>query len=310
MSIEMIGGTTGSGETARLTAYSSFEPYELAEYRSALARVLPGVALTIQRMPTATLTERLLAEVQAPKADLILGWADTAAQTAGLQGICPGPDGQDGRDGYVRPTGFTTAFVADPALLAALGAAPIRTWTDLAQEALRGRIVFPDPGVSGAGFLAMSTLLQRYGAAEGWALLKAICANTRAFPGSAWTPAAETGLGETAIGVTVLIAAGKRRAEAPALDIVEPDDVVGAEAEVYGVLKSARDAAAARAVIDWIVSEPAEALFRAWRKTILSDSAERLFMIDSAKAVAERDANVARFRTLMHTAGHATGEVV
>lgn len=82
MSAETIGGTTGSGETARLLAYSSFEPYELAEYRSTLAHTLRSVAIEIERVPTAALTERLLAEADAPKADLVLGWADTAAQTA------------------------------------------------------------------------------------------------------------------------------------------------------------------------------------------------------------------------------------
>ncbi len=61
----------------------------------------------------------------------------------------------------------------------------------------------------------MSTLLQRYDAAEGWSLLEAICANVRDFLGSASTPAAQTGFGETAIGVTVLIAAASEALKCP-----------------------------------------------------------------------------------------------
>lgn len=294
MSSELIGGRTGTGEVARLKAYSSFEPYELADYRTALARTLPGIAIEIERMPTATLTERLLAERDAPGADLVFGWADTAAQTEGLEGLCASGEA----DGYVRPTGFSTAFIVDPTALAACGARPVRTWRDLAQDALRGRVAFPNPAVSGAGFLAMSTLLQYHGEAEGWALIEAICANVRAFPGSAWAPAAETGSGAIAVGVTVHIAACKRRAELARLSVVEPQDVIGAEAEVYGMIRSTRNADAARRVIDWVSSEEATALFTGYRKTILSAPTHALFMIDSAKAVAGRAADLARFAAI------------
>jgi iron(III) transport system substrate-binding protein len=296
MTSERIIGLTGSGEMARLKAYSSFEPYELADYSAALAKAVPGIALEIERMSTAALTQRLLDEVDAPQADLVLGWADTAAQTAGLEGICPA---EGGKDGYIRPTGFSTAFITDPALLAACGGTPVRTWADLAQQPLQGRISFPDPSVSGAGFLAMSTILQRYGTVEGWSLLQAICANVRDFPGSAWAPALQTGGGTIAVGVTVLIAAGKRQSEMPALQVIEPADVTGAEAEVYGVLKTARAPDAAQLILDWLLSAEAEARFRAWRKTMLSGAPDRLFMIDSAKAITERSENLVRFRAVM-----------
>lgn len=174
----------------------------------------------------------------------------------------------------------------------------MRTWRDLAQDALRGRVAFPNPAVSGAGFLAMSTLLQYHGEAGGWALIEAICANVRAFPGSAWAPVAETGSGAIAVGVTVHIAACKRRAELARLSVVELQDVIGAEAEVYGMIRSTRNADAARRVIDWVSSEEATALFTGYRKTILSAPTHALFMIDSAKAVAGRAAELARFAAI------------
>ncbi len=295
MTSETIVGRTGTGEVARLRAYSSFEPYELADYRTALARALPGVAIEIERMPTAILTERLLREAAAPGADLVIGWADTAAQTDGLQGVCIESEG----DGWVRPTGFSTAFIADAEAIKAYGARPVTTWEDLAQDALRSRVLFPDPSLSGAGFLAMTTLLQFYGEGDGWALLEAICANVRAFPGSAWAPAAATGSDGVALGVTVRIAAAKRQVEVPRLAAIEPADVIGAEAEVYGVLNSTGHPEAARRVIDWVLSDEARLLFSRYAKTILSNPTGNLFMIDSAKAVADRASNIARFAALM-----------
>ncbi len=73
----------------------------------------------------------------------------------------------------------------------------------------------------------------------------------------------------------------------PPLRVIEPEDVTGAEAEVYGVLKSTRNPEQARAVINWVLSEETERLSHAWRKKILCEASNRLFMIDSAKAVAE-----------------------
>lgn len=295
MSYEVVGGTTGTGSAARLKAYSSFEPYELAEYRTALGHALPDVAIKIERMPTAVLTTRLLKEASAPEADLILGWADTAAQSPGLSGICRGGDA----DGFTRPTGFSTAFVVDPDLTAACGAEPVTSWRDLGQPALAGRISFADPAVSGAGFLAMSTVLQHYGNEEGWRLLQSICNNASGFPHSSWTPVAMAGEGEVAVGVSVRIAAAERVAQAPRLKLVEPTDVVGVEAEVYGVLHSTRHPKSAHRVLEWIESEEATTLFRRYRKTILSDRTGNLFMIDSARAIDDRPSNLERFGALV-----------
>jgi signal recognition particle receptor subunit beta len=48
-----------------------------------------------------------------------------------------------------------------------------------------------------------------------------------------------------------------------------------------------------------LLSAEAEARFRAWRKTMLSGAPDRLFMIDSAKAITERSENLVRFRAVM-----------
>lgn len=294
MSSVMIEGRTGNGSSARLKAYSSFEPYELSDYKKALADRWPDIALEIERMPTAKLTDRLQEEADTPGADLIIGWADTAAQTDGLAGICIG----NGTDGYVRPTGFTTAFITDPKVLSTCGASKITAWADLGQAELANRIIFPDPSISGAGFLAMSTILQFYGDRDGWELLKQICRNVSDFPGSAWKPAEQTGLGQIAVGVTVKIAATKRQSQNNQLTLVEPNDVIGAEAEVYGILKSTKATSAAQKIIDWIVSDSAAEIFTRYNKTLLAEKPENLFMIDSSKAVADRAQNLQRFETL------------
>ncbi len=295
MSSVMIDAPTGTGARARLKAYSSFEPYELADYLAALAARMPDVAIAIERMPTATLTERLLAERDAPGADMVFGWADTASHTQGLGRVALG--GSASGNAYIRPSGFSTAFVVDPWVLAETGA-QIGNWRDLADPRLEGRVVFPDPAISGAGFLALTTILQYYGEDDGWDLLSAICANVSEFPASAWKPAELCGNGIVACGVTVKIAATRRIAEWPALRLVEPADVVGAEAEVYGALSSTRHPEIVGDVIEWILSKDARILFDAHNKTDLRKPSQGLFMIDAAGAVADRERWLALFKSL------------
>jgi iron(III) transport system substrate-binding protein len=285
---------TGSGARASLKAYSSFEPYELADYLAALAKALPDLAITVERMPTAVLIERLLYERHAPRADMILGWADTAAQIEDLQGICP-----EAALRYIRPTGFSTAFVVDPEIAnRSLCGADVRCWTDLADTRLKGRVAFPDPAISGAGFLALTTLIQFYGETEGWNLIEGICQNVAVLPGSAWEPAALTGAGTIGVGVTVRIAATRRVSELCQLVAVEPADVVGVEAEVYGGLTGTRHPEAVADVLGWINSAEASRLFDKHKKTNLTLPHQNLFTIDARRAVSERPRLITRFRSM------------
>jgi iron(III) transport system substrate-binding protein len=302
MTSVMIDAVTGNGEEGRVHAYSAFEPYELSDYMGGLAEALPGIAVSIERMSTAALIDRLQREGSVAEADIVFGWADTALRMQGLGAAVPR------RDAFVRPTGFSTALIVDPAALERLGAPMPRQWADLLHPALEGAIAFPDPRQSGAGFLATTTLLQHYGEDEGWELLSGIDAQAGANPGSAWTPAALTGEGDIAVGVTVRIAAVKRRSEDQRLRVVEPEDVTGAEAEVYGPLGNGRSAAAEK-VLAWVTSDAARPFFERYHKIDLRQENEGVLMIDAERAVVERKDVLSRY-TMMKEARRAAEKVV
>lgn len=295
MSTTLINAPTGDGSRATLKAYSSFEPYELADYLACLARLLPDVAIEIERMPTVALTGRLAQERDNPQADLVLGWADTAARSLDFteQVFAPGADA----DGWLRVTGFSTAFVTDPALLAQTGVR-VDSWADLTQRALYGRIAFPNPAISGAGFLALATLLQRFGEEEGWHIVEGIYRNVRTTPDSAWEPARLTGEGEIAVGVTVNIAATNRQRELARLAVVQPRDVVGVESEVYGAFTHTRHNLIVREVLEWIASAEAKTVYAGYNKILLGQPDSRLFTIDAKQAVASRERWLARLDSI------------
>lgn len=292
-----IEAPTGDGTGARLRALSSFEPYELTDYLGALRARCPDIAIELWRMPTATLTECLLAGA---RADLIIGWADTAAKTPGIDKRVARPESLDVRadaDGFCRPTGFSVAFVTDPAVLARRGASAPDAWSSLAEASLAQSVIFPDPRRSGAGYLALTTLLQYFGERSGWALMREIDRNVIDYPGSAWAPAVCVGAGGgAAVGVTVKIAATRRVHENPALSIALPREAIGAEAEVYGMLRDTAQRRAAERVLAWLTSSEATPHFEHHAKLILCDSnREALFEVDAARATRERDTVLRRF---------------
>ncbi|WP_206957612.1 ABC transporter substrate-binding protein [Trinickia acidisoli] len=297
-----IDAPTGNGSAGTLRALSSFEPYELADYLGLLKERLPDVAIELWRMPTATLTEYLLAGA---RADLIIGWADTASATPGVAERIAQPDAADIRpdaDGFCRPTGFSTAFVTDPAELARRGAATPNSWSSLADASLANGVIFPDPRRSGAGYLALTTLLQYLGERSGWELMRAIDRNVVDYPGSAWSPAASVGADrDIAVGVTVKIAATRRMHENAALAIALPNEAIGAEAEVYGMLRGTTQRRAVERVLAWLTSPDAKPYFERHAKLILDDAnRETLFEVDAPRATRERDTVLRRFDELIH----------
>jgi len=265
----VIDAPSGSGTRACIKAYSSFEPYELKEYMHRLALLLPDVAIEIERMSTTMLRNRLEAERDEPQADMILGWADTAAKTVNLGDKVFSPGGDTDR--YLRVTGFSTAIVADPLLLEQQDV-QVKGWKDLAHPALKGMIAFPNPAQSGAGFLALTTILQVFGEKEGWPLVAAILRNSSARPDSAWEPARLTGEGTIAAGVTVKIAAFKRQSQLPKLNVIQPAGMTGAEPEVYAGFSSTSYPDVVSEILQWVGSEEANTLFASFNKIILADS--------------------------------------
>lgn len=298
-----IDAATGSGVGGYLRAYSSFEPYELSDYVAAMRRDLPDIAIEIFRMPTASLTEHLMAGASA---DLIIGWADTAARSKGIADLVtqPGLPISAGADGFCRPTGFSVAFVTDPAGIFDRGAVMPASWGALADPKFRNGVVFPDPRRSGAGYLALTTIIQAFGPDAGWDLMRDIDKNVIDYPGSSWEPAARIGENGAVVGVTVRIAATRRVNEKPVLAIALPLDAVGAEAEVYGILRSTRHRAAAERVLAWLVSSAATPHFYRHGKVDLSAThREDLFEIDADRATCDREVLLRRFSQLTRKNG-------
>ncbi|MBM7115181.1 extracellular solute-binding protein [Archangium primigenium] len=289
-----------------VVAYSAMEEYELAEYARGIEAAHPDLHIRIERMSTAALLDRLLAEGPDGKWDLILGWALTTMLAPELRDwfaplaserVRSLPEAaRDPESRWFCPSAFVPAFCVNEARLARKGLPLPTRWEDLADARYRGELVVPDPTYSGAGFLHLTALLQQAGEAKTWEILRGVSANRPLIERSAFAPCLAVAGDEASIGVTVSIAAERTARMGLPVKMVIPADAAGSEPEGFAMRAgSVRQEAAARA-LDWMLTPEACAIYRKYHKVVLVGAAGALPReqglplqpIDAAQAVASR----------------------
>lgn len=125
------------------------------------------------------------------------------------------------------------------------------TWKELGDPKYKGLIAAPNPNTSGTGYVMMTTIIQIYGEAQGFELLKAIHRNVGQYTRSGGDPSLLTGRGEAAIGVSFAndIVEGARKGFP--IRFVAPTDGTGFEIGGVSLVKGAPNRANALKLIDW-----------------------------------------------------------
>ncbi|WP_379134644.1 extracellular solute-binding protein [Methylobacterium sp. ID0610] len=268
-----IGLPAGGADRTRLSVYTALEPEQHAPVKAAIEAAVPGVEIAWVWDQTGTITDRILAERAAPKADMVLGLAATSLQVfkaadllltyrpRGAERLRPAfRDADDGyawtgMDAYLGVICFNTQ-AGERARLSA----PV-FWRDLLAPALKGQILMPNPVQTGTGYLLVAGWLQSMGEAAGWAFMDALHENVAAYLPVAATPCREAADGRSVVGLTYDMRAATLRATGAPLRIVVPADGVGWELEAFAILKSTPHADLARQVADWAASREANLLY-------------------------------------------------
>lgn len=159
-------------------------------------------------------------------------------------------------------------IVSNRDVLERLGVPEPRTWADLADPRLVGRVALVNPGQSGSVTTALEAILQREGWVRGWRILRRTAANARYFSGSSLKPPADVSQGDAAAGIcidfygrfqaqAILAATGSRRVayvDPPGVSTIDPDPI--------SMLRGAPDPELARRFVAFILSEEGQALWQ------------------------------------------------
>ncbi|TNC12145.1 extracellular solute-binding protein [Methylobacterium terricola] len=262
-----------AAERTRLVADTALEIEQLDPIRRAVEAAVPEVEIAWRRDSTGIVTDRMLAERDAPQADLVLGLAATSLlrfeaaglldpyRPAGVEALRPffrdptPPYSWTGMDAYLGVICFNTEVAARHRITRP------SFWRDLLGPGLKGRIAMPNPAASGTGYLLVAAWLQTLGEEAGWAFMDALHENVDAYLPSGSGPCREAAAGRHAVGLSLDMRAAAEKAAGAPIDIVVPLDGTGWEAEGFAVVAGRPHLALARKVADWAASREANALY-------------------------------------------------
>ncbi|HEY6960185.1 MAG TPA: extracellular solute-binding protein [Candidatus Limnocylindria bacterium] len=261
------------GATRKLSLYAALDEATATEIVNAFGKARADVIVTL--LPVASgseLATRIRVERAAPKADAFTGGPSAFHALLGSEGllepyVSPSASAIDAR--YKDPAGLWTGcyttlfgFAANTGRLRAeLGGRMPATWDDLLDPSWKGKLVIPDPKRSDEGYLFVATQFFRLGRDDTATLdyLRKLHANAPQYPSLTADALALVARAGAAGGPSWSHDAIAAKRKGSPIDVAIPS---GATAEVgaVSILRSAKDLAAARAFVDWMLSREAEEL--------------------------------------------------
>jgi len=256
-----------------LNVYTAVEAEDLKKYAQRFNEDHPDIRIKWTRDSTGIVTAKLLAEKANPQADVIWGLAATSLLLMKGEGMLEAyaPKGLERLDAKFRDKAEVPSWVGMDAWVAAICVntveietrkIPIPTsWMDLTTPAYKGLVAMPNPNSSGTGFLDVSSWLQIFGQQGGWAFMDALHQNISHYTHSGSKPCTQAARGEVPIGISFAFRGAKSKSSGAPLEIVIPSEGIGWDMEASAIVKGTKKLAAAKVLLDWSISEKANAMY-------------------------------------------------
>lgn len=300
---------TASAETLKL--YTSQPNEDAQKTVDAFMAANPGITVDWVRDGTTKLMARMTAEMQAGAGspDVLL-----IADTVTLEGLAqegklaayasPEAAGYDAalysKDGYYYSTKLITTGIAYNT-----GAATVPTaWADLEKPEMKGMVAAPSPLYSGAALIHLAAITTD--PALGWRHYEQLAANGAQVDGGNGGVLKAVASGEKPYGVLVDYMALRAKAEGSPVEFVFPSEGLTYVTEPVAIMADAKNPEAAQKFVDFLLSEAGQQLvvdmgYIPARNGVASPEgfpardSLKLMAFDPAKALAEAEANKARF---------------
>ncbi len=260
-------------QKTELLVYTALETDQIKAYEDAFKKANPNIDLKWVRDSTGVITSKLLAEKSNPQADVVFGVSASSLAVFENEGMLQpyAPKGLDKVSAKYRDPKNPPAWVGMDVYGAAicfntveaqkLGLPKTATWKDLTKPVYKGRVVMPNPASSGTGYLDVSGWIQMWGEADAWKFMDALHENIAQYTHSGSKPCRQAGAGEFPIGVSFEYRAVTTKKSGAPIDIIFPTEGLGWDLESSGIMKNTKKLDAARALMDWMVTPEAMALY-------------------------------------------------
>ena len=259
------GPTLGQDVKGRLVLYTSQPERDAAQTVAAFKRVRPGVDVELFRSGTTEVMGKLAAEFAAgqPKPDVLL-IADAAAMESlkkdgRLLAYPEAKVGELAAGSYdTDRTYFGSKLITTGIAVNTNAKSRPASWADLARPEYKGQIAMPSPLYSGAAAIMLGTMTTR--ADLGWSFFEKLKASDAVAVRGNGAVLNAVASGEKAYGVLVDFMAFNAKAKGSPVDFVFPAEGLPAVTEPVAILKTTQNAAAARAFVDFILSDDGQKL--------------------------------------------------
>ena len=249
----------------KLVLYTSQPERDAAQTVAAFRKAHPGVDVEVFRSGTTEVMGKLAAEFAGgqPKPDVLL-IADAASMEALKNDgrLQPYPEAKvDGlAPGSFDPgkTYFGSKLITTGIAVNTSAKSRPTSWADLAKPEYKGQIAMPSPLYSGAAAIMLGTMTARSDLGWGW-FEKLKASDTIAVRGNGAVMNAVAN-GEKPYGVLVDFMAFNAKAKGSPIDFVFPAEGLPAVTEPVAILKTTANPAAARAFVDFILSDEGQKL--------------------------------------------------
>ena len=275
IALAAIAGAAGAQKT-QLLVYTALETDQLKAYADSFNKAEPAIELKWVRDSTGVITAKVLAEKANPQADVIMGVAATSMMVFDQESLLLAykPKGFEKLTRKYSDPKATPAWVGMDAWGATVcfnvveaakrGIPRPESWEDLTKPVYKGQVTMPAPASSGTGFLDVTAWLQIWGEAKGWKYMDALHENIAQYTHSGSKPCRQSGAGEFVVGISFEYRAQQVKKSGAPIMLVFPKEGLGWDIEATGIVKTTKKLDAAKKLMDWVASKPANELYAKW----------------------------------------------
>jgi len=271
-----IGLTAAAAQAqtrTRLTVYTALENEQLAPFKAAAERAVPGIEIAWVRDSTGVITARLIAERANPRADVIWGLSvfsllqlDAAGMLepytpAGADALRPNFRSARTPMTWTGMDAFVSAICFNRVVAEQRGLPRPTTWAALLSPAFRGQVVMPNPASSGTGFLTIAGWIGAMGEAQAWSFMDRLHENVQVYTHSGSAPCNNAARGEYGAGLSFDMRSVALRNQGAPIDVIVPTDGVGFDLEATAIVRGTANLDAARRLADFTVTRAAGDLY-------------------------------------------------
>jgi len=251
-----------------ITVYSALPEDLVQSYLARFQAEHPEIEVQLINKVTLALFDQLLAEQEAPQADVIWGLAVTSMlplewhhlltsyAPTGVERITPFFRDANEPPQWVGMSARSIVLCANTDLLEKQGLALPESWGALAEPQYKGLLLIPTPGQTSVGNLLIATILQSYGNTPGWEYLAQLHENSGSrYANNASGVCAHVQNGDFAIGITYDYRAFFP--DDPNMAFLLPKEGAGWEMEVNALVRKETIKPAAKLFLDWAISDSA-----------------------------------------------------